>query len=136
MATIYFSALLKQKKYLPFYNRLVKLFEYNNLSCKFIEGTNDIWMRDFMPVKSMDGKYIQFDYHPRYLKKYPKLITDGSLITKQLNIDTIKTDIKLDGGNFVCRNKNAIITSRIFKENPNYSKQELTDKIKNLLKFK
>ena len=135
MAIICFSELLKQKKYLSFYDRLVKLFEDNNLSYKFVEGTNDIWMRDFMPVKSTDGKYIQFDYHPKYLKKYPKLITDGSLITKELEIDTIKTDIKLDGGNFVCRNKTAIITSRIFKENPKYSKQELTDKIKNLLKL-
>lgn len=135
MTTIYFSALLKQKRYLPFYNRLVKLFNNNNLSCKFVEGTNDIWMRDFMPVKSMDGKYIQFDYHPRYLKKYPKYITDSNLIAKQLGIEIIKTDIKLDGGNFVCYNGKAIITSRIFKENPNYSKQELTDKIKNLLKL-
>lgn len=135
MTTIYFSALLKQKKYLSFYNRLVKLFEDNSPSCKFVEETKDIWMRDFMPIKSTDGKYIQFDYHPRYLKKYPKLITDGSIIAKHLEIDTIKTDIKLDGGNFVCRNKTAIITSRIFKENPNYSEQELIGKIKNLLKL-
>ncbi len=135
MTTIYFSALLKQKKYLPFYNRLVKLFEDNNLNCKFVESTNDIWMRDFMSIKSTDGKYIQFDYHPIYLKKYPKYITGGSLIAKNLGIDTITTDIKLDGGNFICRNKIAIITSRIFKENPNYSEQELTDKIKNLPKL-
>ena len=66
MTTIYFSALLKQKKYLPVYNKLVKLFEDNNLSCKFVEETNDIWMRDFMPIKSTDDKYIQFDYHPKY----------------------------------------------------------------------
>ena len=135
MTTIYFSSLLKQKRYLPFYDRLVKLFNDNNLSCKFVEGTNDIWMRDFMPVKSIDGKYIQFDYHPIYLKKYPKYITDGNLIAEHLGIETIKTDIKLDGGNFVRYNGKAIITSRIFKENPNYSKQELTDKIKNLLKL-
>ena len=68
MTAIYFSALL-EKKYFPFYNRLVKLFKDNNLNCEFVEGTNDIWMRDFMPVKSTDGKYIQFDYHPKYLKK-------------------------------------------------------------------
>ena len=68
MTTIYFSSLLKQKKYLPFCNRLVKLFKDNSLNCKFVERTNDIWMRDFMPVKSMAGKYIQFDYHPIYLK--------------------------------------------------------------------
>ena len=134
MTTIYFSSLL-EKKYLPFYNRLVKLFKDNNLSCEFLGETKDIWMRDFMPVKSTDGKYILFDYHPIYLKKYPKYITDGSLIAKQLGIEIIKTDIKLDGGNFVCYNGKAIITSRIFKENPNYSKQELTDKIKNLLKL-
>ena len=53
-------------------------------------------MRDFMPIKSMDGKYIQFDYHPIYLKKYSKYITDGSLIAKQLGVETIKTDIKLE----------------------------------------
>ena len=132
--TIYFSSLLKQK-YLHFYNRLVKLFEDNNLSCKFVEGTKDIWMRDFMPVKSTDGKYIQFDYHPIYLKKYSKYITDGSLIAKQLGIETIKTDIKLDGGNFVCYNGKAIITSRIFKENPQYKEENLIDKVKDLLKL-
>ena len=135
MTTIYFSSLLKQKRYLPFYKRLVKLFNDNNLSCEFLGRTKDIWMRDFMPVKSTDGKYIQFDYHPVYLKKYHKYITDGSLIAKQLGIETIKTNIKLDGGNFVCYNGKAIITSRIFKENPNYLEQKLTDKIKNLLKL-
>ena len=72
MTTIYFSALLKQKRYLPFYNRLVKLFKYTSLSCEFVKGTKDIWMRDFMPIKFTDGKYIQFDYYPIYLKKYPK----------------------------------------------------------------
>jgi len=135
MTTIYFSSLLKQKRYLPFYNRLVKLFKDNNLSCEFLGETKDIWMRDFMPVKSMDGKYIQFDYHPIYLKKYPEYITDGSLIAKQLGIETIKTDIKLDGGNFVCYNGKAIITSRIFKENPQYKEENLIDKIKFLLKL-
>lgn len=135
MTTIYFSALLKQKRYLPFYNRLVKLFNDNSLSCKFVEETKDIWMRDFMPIKSMDGKYIQFDYHPIYLKKYPEYITYGSLIAKQLGIEIIKTDIKLDGGNFVCYKGKAIITSRIFKENPQYKKQNLIDKITDLLKL-
>ncbi len=135
MTTIHFSALLREKEYLPFYNRLIKLFKDNNLICEFVKGTKDIWMRDFMPVKSADGKYIQFDYHPCYLKDSPELITDGSLIAKQLGIEVIQTDIKLDGGNFVCYNGKAIITSRIFKENPQYKKQNLTDKITDLLKL-
>jgi agmatine deiminase len=136
MTTIYFSALLKQKRYLHFYNRLVKLFKDNNLSCEFVEGTKDIWMRDFMPIKPMGGKYIQFDYHPCYLKHSAELITDGSIIAKQLGIEVIQTDIKLDGGNFVCYNEKAIITSRIFKENENYKEHELINKIKDLLKLK
>lgn len=135
MTTIYFSSLLKQKKYLNFYNRLVDLFKNNNLQCEFVKNTNDIWMRDYMPIKSTDGTYIQFDYHPRYLKHYPNLITDGSKIAKQLGIQLETTDIKLDGGNFVGCDKTAIITSRLFKENKNYQHQELINKIKDLLKL-
>ena len=47
-----------------------------NIKYKLLNNTKDIWLRDFMPVKTKSGKYISFRYKPSYLDNYDELRTD------------------------------------------------------------
>lgn len=40
----------------------------SNVKYAFLKGTKDIWCRDYMPVQTESGKFIQFKYNPSYLK--------------------------------------------------------------------
>ena len=65
---IYFSSLLKTNdKYKPATERLFAALTAHGVPYKLIENTRDIWLRDFMPVKTKSGKYISFRYEPSYL---------------------------------------------------------------------
>ena len=74
--TVYLSTLLKDPKYADCTNRLFNALKDNQIGYGFIENTKDIWLRDFMPVKTRNGKYISFKYNPCYLKGIPKLRTN------------------------------------------------------------
>jgi len=63
----YFSSLLKTNpNYKLAAERLFAALDSNGVSYGFIESTKDIWMRDFMPVKTKSGKYVSFRYEPSY----------------------------------------------------------------------
>ena len=47
-----------------------------NIKYKLLNNTKDIWLRDFMPVKTKSGKYVSFRYEPSYLDGSPELRTD------------------------------------------------------------
>ena len=36
---------------------------------QYFVNAKDIWLRDFMPVKTHDGRYVSFRYEPSYLHK-------------------------------------------------------------------
>lgn len=94
----------------------------------------DIWLRDIAPV--ITNKIVKFKYDPSYLdsnfkhninKRFNKWL-------KNQNLDIIKSDIILDGGNFVYNNKDTvIITNRILSDNSQYTKNALITKLKKLL---
>jgi len=102
----------------------------------FICGTKDIWMRDFMPIKTKSGKYISFRYEPSYLKNDEELRTDYADI--DIPISVIASNINLDGGNVVFSpsKEKAIISDRVFAENPEYKKEPLIKELENLLEAK
>ena len=82
------------------------------------------------------NRFIQFNYAPGYLKGYKQLITNTKKVCKAIGIKPIHSDIILDGGNVVSSNNKAIMTSRIFKDNPGYAQDELLKKLKALLKVR
>lgn len=87
--------------------------------------TKDIWMRDFMPFLLDDGHLVSYDYDPDYLKdeKYSHLRTKIQPLNDHINL-------VLDGGNFVRLGSKAIMTDKIFKENPSKTKPEIIETIK------
>lgn len=133
--TVFMSELLLSK-YHETCNNLIKILEEHHVNYSFIKGTKDIWCRDYMPVQTESGKLIQFKYDPSYLKgkkEWEDSRSDVKEVCKLNNIDALFSDINLDGGNVLICDGRAILTDRIFSENPNYEKDALIDELSKLL---
>lgn len=108
-----------------------------NIKYKLLNNTKDIWLRDFMPVKTKSGKYVSFRYEPSYLADDPQLRTNFKTdIAPSFKVDNlVYTDINLDGGNVVFSpsKEKVIISDRVYSENPSWHKAELTAKLAKLL---
>lgn len=62
---IYFSAqLAKNPTYKPAAERLFSALRKAQTDFRLLDGTRDIWLRDFMPVKTRTGTYVSFRYTP------------------------------------------------------------------------
>ncbi len=121
--------------YRPFFEEFSNLLNKNKVEFEILNNTNDIWCRDYMPIQINEDKFIQFTYDPDYLKgKWRKTISESNIITESIGIKTIKTKIKIDGGNVVKSATKAILTDKIFKDNPDYkTKESLIQEIQKLL---
>lgn len=87
-----------------------------------------------MPVQLDKDRFVQFRYEPSYLENDLEHQSDTKTVCKTNNITPIFSSINLDGGNVVNWNGRAIVTDRIFQENPEYSsKIQLIDELEKLL---
>ena len=135
---IYLSHLLKSTdKYISAADRMSAALDLFNIKYKLLNNTNDIWLRDFMPVKTKSGKYVSFRYEPSYLADDPQLRTNFKTdIAPCFKVDNlVYSDINLDGGNVVFSpsKEKVIISDRVFSENHGISEAELTAKLEKLL---
>ena len=133
--TIYFSERIKSdSRFAETSNQIFSILDSYGAKYKFLTDTKDIWARDYMPIQISDNKYIEYRYDPDYLqgnwkgsrdlKTYPDIVCDS------INLKTEKTDLIMDGGNFVKSSDCIIHTDKIVKENRLlYSKNELIKKI-------
>src|SRR5208337_1658008 len=110
---VYFSREL-MKKYPEESTGIEKVIKSHNIDYAFLEGTKDIWCRDFMPVQVNRNKFIAFDYNPEYLIGYDDLKSDPLEVCRINNIDVIKSKLNIDGGNIVKCSDKVILTDRIF----------------------
>ncbi len=88
---------------------------------------NDIWVRDF-GIQNLQGINHKFDYSPDYLDNWTSNWIDNSFINFFNNTDLEYTNhnIVLDGGNFQTNGiDKAVITTRIFSDNPNLSEIQI-----------
>lgn len=131
---VYLSALLASQ-YPETCKRLTDILNKHNIPFAFLEGTKDIWCRDYMPVQTPSGKLIQFKYDPSYLKgpKYSNSRSDVKHVNEVNGITPIFSDINLDGGNVVMYGNKAIITDRVFSENPDWTEENLKAELAKLL---
>ncbi len=119
------------------FKQLTRWFDKLGIGYSTLPNTNDLWVVDFMPLQIDRDNFLQFEYDPDYLKpkKYQHTRTDPKGIYSEIKIFPNKIDIVLDGGNIVkCKTK-AITTDKIFKENPDYLKNDLIAEIKNKLQI-
>ncbi len=119
---------------------LKKILQDNGIDCNKIIGTKDYFCRDYMPVQKDLNTFIQFRFHPDYLLNDPeqkKYVTNVPSVKRQnafLNTSSIiNSDIILDGGNIIKWKDKVIITDKVFDDNRPIPKNELIDKLSELL---
>lgn len=135
---IYLSSLLQTNPtYKPAADRLFAALYSAGVEYQLVDGTHDIWLRDFMPVQIRGGSFVSFRYEPSYLENEPELRTNfKNDLSLQFSFPVIYSDINLDGGNVVFSpsREKAIISDRILTENPNYTQAELIEIMEQQLK--
>ena len=132
---VYMSELLKTN-YPETCSRLIKILEMHNVKYAFLKGTKDIWCRDYMPIQTESGKFIQFKYDPSYLKgnkEWEASRSDVKEVCRVNGIETQFSDINLDGGNVLICDGRAILSNRIFSENSNWDKEKLVNELSKLM---
>lgn len=104
------------------------------------KNSNNVWCRDYMPVKSASGKYVQFKYCPSYMKgmkKYMNMFPDPAMINQELDLECItpKKEIILDGGAIEIYGKKGIVSDRVYSDNKILTETEIYDEIKRVLEL-
>lgn len=132
---IYLSTLLP-RQYPSDAETLFATLAAHDIPCALLDGTRDIWVRDFMPVRTGSGKLVSFRYEPSYLKNDPDLRTDFRKdLAPQLGLPVTCSHIILDGGNVVFSPSGArvLISDRVFSENLEYPPAALVRELSELL---
>lgn len=133
---VYFSGLLPSW-YPVFFKGLERILKRLGIRYGLLPLTRDIWCRDYMPIQIDKDNFVQFKYEPSYLfdsKKHRDTITNTTKVCQAIGIKPLLSDIRLDGGNLIRSKTKVVLTSRVFSENPEYSKMALLAEIKRLLK--
>jgi len=122
--------------YPKFFHRFRNTLMQHGIDMQFLPGTKDVWARDYMPVSTASGALVRFRYFPSYLRKRAAdraTISDVDAICKAIDIHPATSDIILDGGNLLICRKKAMLTERVFADNPDFSPEALRIEISRLL---
>jgi agmatine/peptidylarginine deiminase len=134
-STVYLSDKLPER-YPQICKSLTNILKKHNVNYTFIKGTRDIWCRDYMPIQTKSGKLIQFRYEPSYLEGKQEYIdsrSDVHEICEKNHLKVEYSDINLDGGNVLICDRRAILSDRIYSENPDIPRDELRRELAKLL---
>lgn len=144
MDYVFFSDNLK-RYYPKIYNELTEILSKHNVCYGTLKGTADYWCRDYMPVQVGSNSFVQFQYHPDYLKglRDYETPTETSIeLAKTLlpNSSIFVSSIVADGGNFTFASIKkgreyipvVIMTEKIFIENPDMDNKDLVSQLEKL----
>ena len=133
---VYLSELLEEK-FTDCFNRLISILKKHGVEYRLLKGTKDIWCRDYMPIQTESGKLRQFRYEPSYLKgnkEWEDSRSDVREVCRLNGFEPVFSNINLDGGNVLLCSGRAIVSDRIFTENPEYTdKEQLVKELSELL---
>jgi agmatine deiminase len=122
--------------YPTFFHRFNNTLMQHGIDMQLLPGTKDVWARDYMPVATASGALVKFRYFPTYLRKRAAdraTISDVHAICQAIDIHPAITDIILDGGNLLICGRKAMLTERVFVDNPDFSPEALRIEISRLL---
>lgn len=125
--TVYFSEWLK-KDYSDIYKGLARILNKHNVAYDIIPNTKDVWCRDYMPLQLDKERYLCYEYKPDYLMKNAnnrKYITDSLNVCRDMQLNIKETPLIMDGGNVVKVGNKAIMTEKVFVENPSIDEDTL-----------
>ena len=124
---VYFSEWLK-KDYSDIYKGLARILNKYNVAYDIIPNTKDVWCRDYMPLQLDKERYLCYEYKPDYLMnsaRNRKYITDSLNVCRGMQLNIKKTPLIMDGGNVVKVGNKAIMTEKVFVENPSMDEDML-----------
>lgn len=130
---VHFSGLLA-RRYPGLADRLSCLLRDHGVPVRFLEGTADIWIRDYSAVQISKRHFVKFRYYPNYLRgKYEHLITGNEVLEQVRNLGAFaKSEIILDGGNVVASSRAVVLTDKAFRENRIRRRQEFRARLEAL----
>ncbi len=137
--TLYFASdLVTDAETANAYRSIRDFLRNEGVQIRVMEGTRDIWARDYMPIQVSDQKFVKFNYNPNYLNndrfRNSRTTNDEVLrICNTIGIDVLVSDIKLDGGNLVKCKDAVILTDRVLADNPEFSTSGLIKQLEQLL---
>ena len=133
-ANCVFLATMLQVRHPDLFMGLQKSLIAYGIEVRLLDKVRDQWARDFCPIQIAPGKLVKFRYDPDYLRESPKLRTGDEVVTSFRGLGRCRrSDIILDGGNIVASRTKAILTDKIYKENPGWSRADLRDELRKLL---
>jgi agmatine/peptidylarginine deiminase len=131
---IYFSDLLPAR-HPDLWPRLVAVLDAAGVGHRLLKDTRDIWVRDFMPVQAAAGDFVLFRYRPDYLRGHDGLVTaDAARSVVPPGGRLRRSAINLDGGNVVASGKKAILTDKVYRENPGRERPSLRAELTGVLR--
>jgi len=121
-----------------FFFNLRNILDKIGVQYQTLPHTKDIWIVDYMPIQKDIGTFIQFKYGPDYLQddKFILTQTDPNPVCEAIKIRTIKSGINIDGGNVIRGRSWVILTDKIFKENQDFSRNDLINTLERIFKVK
>lgn len=122
------------KKYQKFFLGFEKVLNDCNIKYELLPNTKDVWAVDYMPIQIDLKKFVRFIYSPSYLqsKENLKTISNVDAICEDIGIDTVKSNIIIDGGNVTRTTDKVIMTDRIFIDNHQHDRKQLMNELRNL----
>lgn len=126
--TCYFSWILPERS--EGLNVIKRIMD-SGIEVRLLQGTCDIWCRDYMPIQLYENKFIGYEYAPDYLD-YPggaAYQTNPARVLDKLDIDVTQSGIILDGGNVIKTDKGIIMVDKVFKENMHLRKNILIKRL-------
>lgn len=132
--TVYFSKLFP-RRHRALWKRLTEILREHAVPFGLLEKTKDIWARDYSPIQVQGRRFVKFGYEPDYLRGRVESLITRENMCDQLRIPKIieNSEINLDGGNVVGGKKKAILTEKVYRENPSWKPGRLKSALAKLL---
>lgn len=114
--TVFVTEALR-RRYPFIYKKIREMLKMSAVSFRTLDGVNNIWARDFLPVQVAPNKFTRFVYkgeNPAY-SIYDFLTVPESTFGQFSTLR--KSNIVLDGGNVVQYGERAIVSEIVFKHN-------------------
>lgn len=125
---------MAEKDYSDIYKGLARILNKHNVAYDIIPNTKDVWCRDYMPLQLDKERYLCYEYKPDYLMKNAnnrKYITDSLNVCRDMQLNIKETPLIIDGGNVVKVGNKAIMTEKVFVENPSIDEDTLKKQMEN-----
>jgi agmatine deiminase len=131
---VYFSRLFSSR-HRALWKQLAEILREHGIPFGLLAKTRDIWARDYCPVQVQSKRFVKFRYCPDYLRgRHACLITHDDVYKQVEDLGEFQTpEIILDGGNVVGGTNKAILTDKVFQENPKWKPRRLQSKLAELL---